>query len=257
MVLCGVGIALGRMQTFSRATGKVDFVSKVVATVTSPVSQAVVRSLDGIGAFGFGFLNAQRLVTENRRLREQVLATALYTETVERLQRDIEDLRAMEKLPPRIGKTRLAADVVGLFPYENRITVDLGTNQGIKVGMPAESAAGLVGTVQSVDANRAQIQLITSVGLTIGAIDIDRNPPPAGLLKGENGSTLSLIFQDPRAPVQIGDRIETSGFSERIPRGILIGRVIQVDDNPEFGTRRATIFPAAAVGSLREVYILK
>ena len=41
------------------------------------------------------------------------------------------------------------------------------------------------------------------------------------------------------------------------PRGIIIGKVIGVEYNPEFGTRRANIFPAVQTGDLREVFVLK
>ena len=58
--------------------------------------------------------------------------------------------------------------------------------------------------------------------------------------------------------MSVGDKIVTSGHSEHIPRGILIGKVIAVDFNPEFGNRRATVSPAVqGRPDLREVAILK
>jgi rod shape-determining protein MreC len=123
--------------------------------------------------------------------------------------------------------------------------------------MAVECPEGLVGTVQIVDSSRCQVQLLSSAGLTIGALDKDRNPPPEGLLSGESTSKLRLIFLDPEVPVTVGDHIVTSGHSEHIPKDILIGKVIAVDFNPEFGTRRATVFPAVQVGNLREVSVLK
>jgi len=88
-------------------------------------------------------------------------------------------------------------------------------------------------------------------------MDISRNPPPIGLFTGINASTLELTLYDPKAPVQIGDVIVTSGYGERIPGGIVIGKVIQVDDDEEFGTRKAMIDPSVSMGQVREVQILK
>ena len=34
-------------------------------------------------------------------------------------------------------------------------------------------------------------------------------------------------------------------------------RVIQVDDNEEFGKRQARVYPTASLGSIREVFVLK
>jgi rod shape-determining protein MreC len=123
--------------------------------------------------------------------------------------------------------------------------------------MPVQAPAGLVGTVQTVERDRCQVLLVTSRGLTVGALDLDRDPPPAGLLRGENSSTLAVTFEDPKAPVEIGDRIVTSGFSELIPRGIYIGRVIAVSPDEEFGMLRVRVDPAVSVGDLGEVQVLK
>ena len=82
------------------------------------------------------------------------------------------------------------------------------------------------------------------------------DPPPAGLLRGESGSTLTLTLDNPNATVANGDRVETTGFGALVPRGLTIGRVIQVNDNPELGARTATVYPAAALGRVREVRIL-
>jgi cell shape-determining protein MreC len=51
--------------------------------------------------------------------------------------------------------------------------------------------------------------------------------------------------------------IVTSGLSPRIPYGLVIGRVISAEDDPDYGTRRATIDPALDIGTIREVQILK
>jgi cell shape-determining protein MreC len=56
--------------------------------------------------------------------------------------------------------------------------------------------------------------------------------------------------------VQIGDTIVTSGFSEKIPKGLIIGKVIQLDPSEEFGTLKARIDPAFSLGNLEFVIVL-
>lgn len=254
--LCAVGIAFGHLQTVFRNATKFDPIARVAHFLVDPAAHAATAAADGAGNFAYGLLNAQRLRADNLRMRDQLMAGQLYKVDTDQLLEEIDRLRGLQGLPSR-GKTRVLTDIIGFSPYENRITLNAGSADGIGPGMAVECDLGLVGTVQIVDTHKCQAQLLSSAGLTLGAVDLDRNPPPEGLIHGETPSKLGLIFLDPEAPVSVGDRIETSGHSERIPRGILIGTVIAVDFNPEFGSRQATVFPAVQIGKVREVAILK
>lgn len=152
----------------------------------------------------------------------------------------------------------MPAEVIGYFPYENRFTLNVGWDSGVKVGQPVVAAGGLLGKIQVVTGKTSQVLLLASPEPSnrIGALAL-RNPPSAGLLRGESSATFVLEFSDPKAPVATGDLVVTAGFSEHIPRGIPIGRVIQVDDNVEFGKRQARVYPSASIGNVREVFVLK
>jgi rod shape-determining protein MreC len=221
--------------------------------VAGPVSRVSGSGSD----FLSGVFSGPRLAAENRALREQALASALYADQVARLEREVDALRALQGMPAPAGRNLVRAEVVGFFANESRITLNKGEQDGIRPGMPVVAQGGLLATVQTVEPKRAQAQLLTSAGITIGAIVLNRNPPPAGFLRGRDPSTLVVTFQEPKAPVEIGDPVATSGFSDKIPRGIPIGRVIQVEENEEFGTRRALIDPYVSIGSVREVAILR
>lgn len=257
IVLMAIGIFLGRVQTSARTAGRVDFVTSGVKTLLSPISRPLGTLSASSTDFFSGLFAARRLTEENRRLRQLAGVASSYTEQINRLEDEVERLRSMQKFGPIPGKVRVPAQVIGYSLFENRLTLDVGSHQGITVGAPVEAPDGLVGTVQTVEAERCDVQLLTSRGLTIGAIDMSRNPPPAALLRGESGPTLTLTFQDPKTPVEIGDRIATSGFSDRIPRGIMIGRVISVSQDEEFGSLRAKVDPGVNIGSLREVHVLR
>jgi rod shape-determining protein MreC len=257
LVVCVLGILLGRVQTVRRLDGRSDFFSAGVRTIESPVTVPAGNLSSSIAYFSRGVFSARRLAAEHDALAALAHSADMYQEQIDSLHREIDGLRVLQQLPPILGKTRISADVIGYAPYENRITLNVGERQGVVAGAPVETPAGLAGTVQTVEGNRCQALLVTSASLTLGAIDISRNPAPAGLLHGENSSILSLTFQDPKAPVEIGDKITTSGFSDHIPRGIAIGKVISVTTDEEFGLRRATIDPAISVGELREVQVIR
>ena len=230
-----------------------------------PLAGPLSQSTRATGDFLRGILSARRLSEENRRLRELEAPLALYGPTIELKDQDIDRLRKLLGFGPVPGMKRVPAVVTGFSHNENRLTLNVGSKQGIKLGCPVECGDGLVGTIEEVEPNECQVLMLTSAGLQatssgktqlIGAIDVNRNPPLAGSLRGENASTLSMTFQDTKAPVQIGDLIVTSGFSDKIPRDIAIGKVIQIEANEAFGTLKARIDPAVSVGTLDVVFVL-
>jgi cell shape-determining protein MreC len=66
-----------------------------------------------------------------------------------------------------------------------------------------------------------------------------------------------LELADPTATVESGDLVVTSGFSSEIPKGIAIGKVVSVHDDPAFGKRTAIVYPRVALGQIREVVVIK
>ena len=263
--LCALGIVLGSIQNSARVSQKPDHVASLLRTLIRPVSSPLASLTRGTSDFFHGILSASRLTAENRRLHELEAAQSLYSTTM--LDRDdqISRLRSMLKFGEVPGKKRIPASLIGMSINENRLTLNVGSAQGVVLGSPVESAQGLVGTVEEVEPRECQVLMLTSAGLQmtsrgktqlIGAIDVNRTPPLVGLVRGENASTLSMTFLDPKAPVQVGDLIMTSGYSDKIPRGINIGKVIQVEPNEEFGTLKARIDPAFSPGNLDVVFVL-
>jgi rod shape-determining protein MreC len=206
--------------------------------------------------FGQGLFSAKALSEENRRLKEQIAAMAIYDQNVLRLTTEAEGLRKLLSLP-NYGKQRVSAEIIQYFPYEDRISLNVGSAQGISKGMPVVTGEGLLGLVKAVDRSSCNVLLLTAPSQKLGAIVINRNPPPAGLLHGNGDDGFTLEFQDPKVTVESGDIVTTAGYSTLIPRGLPIGRVLVKESDVEFGVLRAQVFPAVSIGKVREVIVLK
>lgn len=231
----------------------------MVKSATDPLSRTLTGVANSSSDFWNGVFNAHRLAAQVRNLEAENRIVGLYAGTVARLQEEVDRLRKLQNYPEIPGKTKIRADVIGFFIRENRITVSAGSRQGVHVGLPVVASAGLVGTVQTVEPDECQVLLITAPRQAnpIGAI-INKDPEPWGLLHGEASDRLIVQFAaDSGAGVKNGDLVVTSGFSDRIPRGIEIGRVVQVVDDPTMGEKRAQVFPSVQIGGLREVFIWK
>ena len=246
---------MGMAQTNARKVGKESAADIVIRKILSPVSSSISGGKNALFSVGQSIFTSFALQRENRVLKEKLNGLALYEETTTRLTKEIDSLRGLSGLAATYDRPKLYADVEGYFPQENRITLGVGSKKGVKPGQPVVSSEGLVGIVQTVSDFDCQARLLNSVGPSLGALAISHSPPIAGVLRGDTPFP-SVIFSDPSAPIQMNDLITTSGFSSKIPRGITIGRVIQIVDSPETGSRKAMINLQVKVSTLREVIIL-
>lgn len=249
-------MGLGRFQSQARNQGSSDFVTRTVRTVYGPLVYGFSETSESVGEFFDGIFRANELVRENNRLRSLELAASLYDEQAKRYQDEIKRLRAMIDLPDVPGKTRVPASVTGYFPNESRATIDIGRDQGVRTGMPVVTAEGLYGKIQTVDADSSQVLLISSPQLKIMG-KVLRDPPPLGFIQGQSTGTMVFDVVDAKSLPQTGDRVYTSGLSNRIPAGILIGEIVQSGEDVAYGSKRCQVFPSVQVGGVREVFVLK
>jgi rod shape-determining protein MreC len=124
--------------------------------------------------------------------------------------------------------TYKAAAVIGRdpSPFMRYVIVNVGSNDGIRAGMPVVTDQGLAGRVDAVLAEAARVQLITdpasSVNVTLQASNTE------AMLVGSVTGDLSLDMISQDANVQAGDVVLTSGLGGIYPPNLLVGQVISV-----------------------------
>jgi rod shape-determining protein MreC len=152
---------------------------------------------------------------------------------------------------------RLTASVIGhdTNPAVRSIVIDKGSSDDIRVGMPVESARGLVGQVYRTTGNSAQVVLITDSSSAIPArLGTSR---ATGILRGGGlGGVLSIDWIDLKHEIEVGEVVMTSGLGGRFPQDLVIGRVIEVDRREAELFQRAIVQPAADFDSLEVVFVI-
>lgn len=251
-----LGALIGRWQNVARNDGRSDPVTLVARTVIGGPARALDHALDDGGDFLAGWLRSGDLAAENRRLAQIARVADLYADREADLQREIVSLRKLLALPDYGGRDVTRAVVIGLFPYENRLTLRLQSGDGVKPGLPVVAADGMVGVVQTVDGATCQALLLSAPSVRVGAL-VMGDPPQAGLLRGETPDRWVVELLAGDAEIRPGAWVVTSGYSERVPRGIPIGRVARVDSQPEYGQRRVRVAPSVRLGEVREVAVLR
>lgn len=131
--------------------------------------------------------------------------------------------------------TRVWANVIlrDQATWNNELTIDKGSKQGIAVGMAVESTDGMVGKVKSVSSNTSVVKLLTSedkLNSVSIKILLDEEKSSLGVLQSydvKSGCYIVLLFDD-NTEVKKEMQVVTSGKGGGYPSGLLIGTVESV-----------------------------
>ncbi|MFN2224629.1 MAG: rod shape-determining protein MreC [Candidatus Promineifilaceae bacterium] len=187
---------------------------------------------------------------------------------VEALQRENEQLREiqgeyqlLQDLFNRARETpqfkREVASVIGYdtSPLFRSIIIDKGSEDGVFVGMPVESARGLVGQVYRTTDHAAMVILVTD---NISSIPARLGTSRAtGIVRGGGlGGVLTMDWIDLEAQVVVGETVLSSGLGGKFPEDMVIGRVTAVERQEAELFQQAVIQPAVDFGSLEMVFVI-
>lgn len=139
----------------------------------------------------------------------------------------------------------------------NTLTVDAGTNQGIEMGMPMVSADGLVGRVILTAPNYAQVMPFYNTLFRASAKLQQSGAYGIISWNGESIHELVLNFVPQTVPVDSGETVVTSGYSNQFPPSIPIGTVIRSE--PEQGKEIQKIYvePFVDLHTIAEGFIVQ
>lgn len=196
---------------------------------------------------------------ELARLRRERGSVVALEARVAELSIENERLRALANATSAIGGPRpVGARVIGRTgaPLAHVVTVDKGSAHGVRRGDGVVSIDGVVGVVIAVGRAHADVLSLTDPA---AAIDIlVQRSRARGVLRGlgANDKYAAVVEDfDRLRDVQKGDLVVTGGIGARFPVGLLVGKIVDIDDRDDL-TLRAVIRPAVDLARLEHVSIL-
>lgn len=216
-------------------------VERGTANVVHPVASALGTITGGWGATR----RARELERENQQLREQLRAGQLDRSRSDQLDRLLRTAG--------LGGYRVrAAEVISAgHGFEETVTLDVGSQHGIRRDMTVITGDGLVGRVIRVGHATSVVLLITDASSSTGGrmesskeIGIVQGSGRRGL--GADGNTpLRFHLLDPGASLVPGQRVVSFGSQGGQPyvAGVPIGTVTSVQQTPGTLTRTAVLRP--------------
>ncbi len=257
-----IAIVLVVVPAVLSAMGLGDTVRGAFGTVVSPIRYAVNGVAEGIDGFISYFREFDAINAENRILKDRVAELERELEEAEVIKEENEWLYDYLGLGREHTDYELeAAKVIGREAgnYMTVFTLNRGSMHGIKVNMPVITDEGIVGYVSEVGGSYSKAVSIIETASSVGAY-VERSGE-LGLvegvfeLKGRGHCQMSYLPSD--ADIRVGDLVMSSGIGSLYPRGLPIGRVIELTPDEYSRDLVATLEPSADLSDLRSVMILK
>jgi rod shape-determining protein MreC len=144
--------------------------------------------------------------------------------------------------------------------FERLITIDRGEEAGIAVNDPVLSDGGaLVGVIAEAGDRTSTVRLLSDSRSVV--IGMDSRTEATGDVYGRLTGTLEMRNIQKADRIAVGDRIMTAGLDlgeieSMYPRGLLIGTVVEVNDDPAMVVKSAVVQPATDLDRLQAVLVV-
>lgn len=254
LILVGATVLLIALDTTGSLDGVFDFLEDPISGVmgwTSTRTDALVETVTGTD-------DIQEARAQIAALQAQVETLQLENEQLREIEgeyRLLQDLFNRARESPEFQ--RLTAKLIGYdtSPIFRSIIIDKGAEEGVHVGMPVESARGLVGQVYRTSGHSAMVILISD---NISSIPARLGTSRAtGIVRGGGlGGAMTMDWIDLEAQIEPGEVVLTSGLGGRFPEDMVIGRVIEVERREAELFQQAVIQPAVEFDALEMVFVI-
>lgn len=204
------------------------------APVLSVVSAPVRFVGERVGRIG----DYIAVLEENERLRQENEELRIWMNQAIALERRLAEYE--EILQPRTvdPKRYIPAQVIAENggPFRRALILSAGREDGVRLGNAVVDGAGLIGHVVTAGKHASRVLLLTDanshVPVYIEAVDTE------GLLSGTAARTAEVtqFAGRPKASLEVGMRVVTSGTGGALPRGLPVGEITRLtEDGVEVG----------------------
>ena len=233
-----------------------------VAFAFRPIQQGLDGIARDVGSIFTTLAEIDQLRRENELLKTENATLEELARTAQELRRENELLTGLLQLRNGLEFQTRPVSVIARESSEARraIVIDRGSDDGIKIGQVVVSTGGaLVGRVTEVGSNFAHVVLLSDTSSTvIGQLSTSI---ATGKVVGQLG-TLLMTDVNAAAVIQIGEEAFTAGIElgtgirSPYPKGLLIGRVIDVTRDPNEVVQTVFLDPAAPLDRLEFLLVI-
>lgn len=237
---------------FIDSSGALNTVKSPLQYITSPIQYGLYKSSLVISRQFESITVARKASLENKALTEQLAQVLSENAGLRRKVLELEAFSAQQKTLNAQTFNLEASRPVGLGRY---LIIDKGSDNNIKVSQPVIFKDNYIGKIKEVSPKKSQVLLSSDPDSHISAFAASESKTK-GILSGQFGSELLMDKILHQEGIKKGDLVYTEGLEPEIPRGLILGQVVDVlsKDNEVF--KQATVKPIFDVGNLDVVFVV-
>ena len=200
---------------------------------------------------------------ENDELRKLLAQSEQHSAKIEALEKELKEKNELMGIKVTNNYQKVYADIINRNPeiYNNQITINVGSNDGVKLDNAVISSKGLIGKVIEVNENTSRVRLLTSqdqLSKVSVQVHIRDNTSIHGYLEQydlELGCYIVRLFTN-NADIKVNQTITTSGVGGVFPSGLFVGKIYQIQELVNENGRILYVTPASDFSSFEYVAVL-
>lgn len=258
-VITVLGIVLGAISAAVPSFGNP--LRNAVNTALSPIEGLFSGAAGGASGFFSGMAESREYKQKYEIAQAELMELQKDEREKDKLQNENERLRALLDLQSEKSEyTTVAATITSKDPiyWYSDFIVNKGENDGVAVNQAVITEKGLVGAVTETGGSWSRVSSILDSAVSVGCVATRSGD----MAITEGDATLAQISEcrmdyiPKDSSIAAGDSIETSGYGSIYPKGILIGKIEQINPDLQGLYNRATVKTAVDFAKLRYVLII-
>jgi rod shape-determining protein MreC len=203
------------------------------------------------------FTTRSTLDKENQAMKVRQAELSLLANQSEFLMIENQNLRELMALQKQISFKTLPVEI--LFnppnPISQRIVINRGSNDGLKLGNPIANDAGILGQVVRLYERSAEVSLLEDRDFAV-PVQVARNGLRAAVFGAGRGNPLELRYLPVASDLEVGDVLLTSGIDGVYPPGFAVAVISKIERNADKNSSNVFCEPVAAVNRYRQALAL-
>lgn len=229
---------------------------QVVIEITAPFQKLIKQTTKSTEELWLNYFRLVDVNHENTQLKNEIHVLKMANSRYRELLATQESLEKLLQFKQTINRPVLAAQVIGLDPtgWFKSVIIDKGKWAGLRIDMPVVNAFGVVGRVVSVSSNYAKVLLIIDQNSAVDCL-VQRSRD-RGMLKGLMSEICKLDYVAKSNDITMGDIVVTSGLGGVFPKGLPVGRILDVKEISGELFKDIKIRTAVDFSKLEEVLVI-
>lgn len=211
----------------------------------------------GVGKTTSYYLNLLEIKKENRLLKTELAQIKQELKLAEEVKIENDRFKKILDFKQTSPAHYVAAQVtaMGLWGEYSSITINKGSDSGIKKKMAVVTPEGVVGYILNTQPDFSTVIVLTDRNAVIDSM-IQKNRA-RGIIEGLGKDLCQIKYLLRTDDVQVNDVVVASGLDELFPKGFPIGTVTKVNKKPFGVTQYVEVKPIVDITRLEEVLVVK